>query len=226
MIFRPSVADRAALLKSFQALGEQGKTNIRTARTDGLRKLPKGEGHAEVSASSSTAVKVSSSCAADDQPPLCFTDASRDRQGSQGGRDAAIEGEEGAVELDHMHFTKWTNSGSRKGVRLCLCWRVGRSTSEATASEPSRRQPCSSLGHCTSVRPRSCSDECRSITYRELSGLLSLYVGRELCGFGEARKCELANFGKSPPMVPSTQRRPIELIGSPATSALAFSSRR
>lgn len=36
------------MLKAFQAEGEQGKTNIRLARTTGLRGLPKGEGHEAV----------------------------------------------------------------------------------------------------------------------------------------------------------------------------------
>jgi hypothetical protein len=47
--FSPSASDRAAQLKAFLALGEQGKSNIRLARTAGLKSLGKGEGISEVS---------------------------------------------------------------------------------------------------------------------------------------------------------------------------------
>lgn len=45
----PSTSDRAAQLKAFLALGEQGKSNIRLARSAGLKSLGKGEGISEVS---------------------------------------------------------------------------------------------------------------------------------------------------------------------------------
>ncbi|KAL7416174.1 ribosome recycling factor domain-containing protein [Mrakia frigida] len=54
---RPSGKDRLGFLKAFLTLGEQAKTNVRLARTAGLKTLGKGEGISEMQAITDQHVK-------------------------------------------------------------------------------------------------------------------------------------------------------------------------